>query len=39
MPRLPVVAAAIVTSRLGVLGGRRKDGKPPWTFPAPPGLA
>lgn len=26
------VAAAIVTSRLGVLAGRRNDGKPPWTF-------
>lgn len=29
---LPAVAAAIVTSRLGVLVGRRNDGKPPWTF-------
>jgi 8-oxo-dGTP pyrophosphatase MutT (NUDIX family)/transcriptional regulator with XRE-family HTH domain len=29
--QLPVVAA-IVTSRLGVLVGRRNDGKPPWTF-------
>ena len=28
---LPVVAA-IVTSPLGVLVGRRHDGKPPWTF-------
>jgi 8-oxo-dGTP pyrophosphatase MutT (NUDIX family) len=28
------VAAAIVTSRLGVLVGRRRDGDPPWTFPA-----
>jgi 8-oxo-dGTP pyrophosphatase MutT (NUDIX family)/transcriptional regulator with XRE-family HTH domain len=26
------VAAAIVTSPLGVLVGRRADGKPPWTF-------
>ena len=26
------VAAAIVTSPLGVLIGRRNDGKPPWTF-------
>lgn len=26
------VAAAIVTSGLGVLVGRRNDGKPPWTF-------
>jgi 8-oxo-dGTP pyrophosphatase MutT (NUDIX family) len=24
--------AAIVTSRRGVLAGRRRDGKPPWTF-------
>jgi 8-oxo-dGTP diphosphatase len=29
---LPPVVAAIVTSRLGVLVGRRNDGKPPWTF-------
>jgi 8-oxo-dGTP pyrophosphatase MutT (NUDIX family) len=29
----PQVAAAIVTSRLGVLVGRRRDGRPPWTFP------
>lgn len=28
---VPVVAA-IVTSHLGVLAGRRNDGKPPWTF-------
>src|SRR5258707_7281309 len=26
------VVAAIVTSHLGVLVGRRQDGKPPWTF-------
>ena len=26
------VATAIVTSELGVLVGRRNDGKPPWTF-------
>jgi excisionase family DNA binding protein len=26
------VVAAIVTSELGVLAGRRNDGKPPWTF-------
>jgi 8-oxo-dGTP pyrophosphatase MutT (NUDIX family) len=26
------VAAAIVTSHLGVLAGKRADGKPPWTF-------
>ncbi|WP_238433244.1 NUDIX hydrolase, partial [Micromonospora tarensis] len=29
--RSPVVAS-IVTSALGVLVGRRNDGKPPWTF-------
>ena len=28
------VAAAIVTSLLGVLAGQRRDGNPPWTFPA-----
>lgn len=28
------VAAAIVTSELGVLIGRRADGTPPWAFPA-----
>jgi 8-oxo-dGTP diphosphatase len=28
------VAAAIVTSHMGVLVGRRSDGNPPWTFPA-----
>jgi len=27
------VAAAVVTSHLGVLVGRRRDGNPPWTFP------
>lgn len=26
------VVAAVVTSHLGVLAGRRNDGKPPWTF-------
>ena len=31
---MPPVVAAIVTSDLGVLVGRRNDGKPPWTFPA-----
>jgi 8-oxo-dGTP diphosphatase len=31
MTSLPVVAA-IVTSHLGVMVARRKDGKPPWTF-------
>lgn len=28
----PAIVAAIVTSSLGVLVGRRNDGKPPWTF-------
>jgi 8-oxo-dGTP pyrophosphatase MutT (NUDIX family)/transcriptional regulator with XRE-family HTH domain len=28
----PPIVAAIVTSPLGVLVGRRVDGKPPWTF-------
>jgi 8-oxo-dGTP pyrophosphatase MutT (NUDIX family) len=28
----PPIVAAIVTSPLGVLVGRRNDGKPPWTF-------
>ncbi len=32
MPEQPPVVAAIVTSHLGVLGGRRNDGRPPWTF-------
>lgn len=27
------VALAIITSRLGILVGRRRDGSPPWTFP------
>lgn len=31
-PQYPAVAVAIVTSRQGVLAGRRNDGKPPWTF-------
>jgi 8-oxo-dGTP pyrophosphatase MutT (NUDIX family) len=31
-PEPPPVAAAIVTSPLGVLAGRRNDGTPPWTF-------
>lgn len=31
-PQRPAVIAAIVTSRLGVLAGRRNDGSPPWTF-------
>jgi len=31
-PQQPAVIAAIVTSRLGVLAGKRNDGKPPWTF-------
>lgn len=28
----PSIVAAIVTSPEGVLVGRRRDGKPPWTF-------
>lgn len=31
-PELQPVVAAIVTSPLGVLVGKRNDGKPPWTF-------
>lgn len=31
-PEAQPVVAAIVTSELGVLVGRRNDGKPPWTF-------
>ncbi len=31
-PEKQPVVAAIVTSELGVLVGRRNDGKPPWTF-------
>jgi len=31
-PEPQPVAAAIVTSKLGVLAGKRNDGKPPWTF-------
>src|SRR5215475_1884959 len=31
-PEPQPVVAAIVTSELGVLIGRRNDGKPPWTF-------
>jgi 8-oxo-dGTP pyrophosphatase MutT (NUDIX family) len=30
----PPIVAAVVTSELGVLVGKRNDGKPPWTFPA-----
>jgi 8-oxo-dGTP diphosphatase len=33
-PQQPAVIAAIVTSRLGVLAVQRRDGKPPWSFPA-----
>lgn len=33
-PVRPPVAAAIVTSKLGVLVERRHDGRPLWTFPA-----
>jgi 8-oxo-dGTP diphosphatase len=32
-PGRPAVAVAIVISHLGVLVGRRRDGKPPWVFP------
>lgn len=31
-PEEQPVVAAIVTSHLGVLAGKRRDGKPPWTF-------
>jgi 8-oxo-dGTP pyrophosphatase MutT (NUDIX family) len=31
-PEPPPVVAAIVTSELGVLAGRRNDQEPPWTF-------
>ncbi|MDN5917376.1 MAG: NUDIX hydrolase [Pseudonocardia sp.] len=31
-PEKQPVVSAIVTSDLGVLAGRRNDGKPPWTF-------
>lgn len=31
-PQRPAVITAIITSKLGVLVGRRNDGKPPWTF-------
>lgn len=31
-PEKQPVVSAIVTSPLGVLAGRRNDGKPPWTF-------
>jgi 8-oxo-dGTP pyrophosphatase MutT (NUDIX family) len=34
LPERPSVMVAIVTSKHGVLAGRRNDGKPPWTFPA-----
>lgn len=33
-PQRPAVIAAVVTSRLGVLAVQRRDGKPPWSFPA-----
>lgn len=32
LPQRPAVITAIVTSDLGVLVGKRNDGKPPWTF-------
>jgi 8-oxo-dGTP diphosphatase len=31
-PQRPAVITAIVTSKHGVLIGKRNDGKPPWTF-------
>ena len=31
-PALPVAAAIVAVPGLGVLAGRRNDGKPPWTF-------
>jgi 8-oxo-dGTP pyrophosphatase MutT (NUDIX family) len=31
-PEAQPVVAAIVTSHLGVLAGKRNDGRPPWTF-------
>lgn len=31
-PEAQPVVAAIVTSNLGVLVGKRNDGRPPWTF-------
>jgi NADH pyrophosphatase NudC (nudix superfamily) len=31
-PQRPAVITAIVTSKQGVLIGKRNDGKPPWTF-------
>lgn len=31
-PQRPAVITGIVTSPLGVLVGKRNDGKPPWTF-------
>jgi 8-oxo-dGTP diphosphatase len=33
-PQRPAVIAAVITSRLGVLAVQRRDGKPPWSFPA-----
>lgn len=33
-PQRPAVIAGIVTSRLGVLAVQRRDGTPPWSFPA-----
>jgi 8-oxo-dGTP pyrophosphatase MutT (NUDIX family) len=32
-PRRPEVTVAVVASGLGVLIGRRRDRRPPWTFP------
>lgn len=31
-PERPPVVAAVVTSHRGLLAGRRRDGKPPWTL-------
>lgn len=33
IPEVGPVVVAVVTSPLGVLAGRRRDGRPPWTFP------
>lgn len=33
-PIQPVIVAAVITSKLGVLAERRHDGRPLWTFPS-----
>lgn len=33
VPAAPLVVLAVVTSDRGVLLARRRDGRPPWTFP------